>query len=159
MRRKHLNDTDLQSLLAMLDRHSAHLVRLVDDLLDVSRLTQGTIRVHSQVLDIASVVARAVEASRPVIDAHAHTLCLARQRIPDAVAGVRTSSRWASQLSGYPFPDRLPEVQWKSESWFSHRVCKDHIPCPVFGLYEDHDVVFLREDLTVCAKDQTTANF
>ena len=38
---------------------------------------------------------------------------------------------WASQLSGYPFPDRLPEVQWKSESWFSHRVCKDHIPCAV----------------------------
>jgi hypothetical protein len=41
---------------------------------------------------------------------------------------------WASQLYGYPFPDNLPDVQWKSESWFSHRACKDHIPCPVFGL-------------------------
>ena len=87
MRRKHLNDTDLQSLLAMLDRHSAHLVRLVDDLMDVSRLTQGTIRVHSQVLDIASVVARAVEASRPVIDAHAHTLCLALPEEPVQLTG------------------------------------------------------------------------
>jgi PAS domain S-box-containing protein len=87
MRRKHLNNTDLQSLLAMLDRHSAHLVRLVDDLMDVSRLTQGTIRLHSQVLDIASVVARAVEASRPVIDAHAHTLCLALPEEPVQLTG------------------------------------------------------------------------
>ena len=31
---------------------------------------------------------------------------------------------WASQLSGYPFPDNLPDVQWKSESWFSHRANK-----------------------------------
>src|SRR5450631_4412889 len=41
----------------------------------------------------------------------------------------------------------------KSESWFSHRACKDHAPCPVFGLYEDRNVVFLREDLTDSAKD------
>jgi hypothetical protein len=41
---------------------------------------------------------------------------------------------WAAQLSGYPFPDSLPEVQWKSEGWFSHRACKDHIPCPIYGL-------------------------
>ena len=60
---------------------------------------------------------------------------------------------WASQLSGYPFPDNLPDVQWESESWFSHRACKDHTPCPVFGLYEDRNVVFLREDLTDSAKD------
>jgi Zn-dependent peptidase ImmA (M78 family) len=79
---------------------------------------------------------------------------LETQRIEEAMKEwVLYVMTWASQLSGYPFPDRLPEVQWKSESWFSHRVCKDHIPCPVFGLYEDHDVVFLREDLTVSAKD------
>ena len=79
---------------------------------------------------------------------------LETQRIEEAMKEwVLYVMTWASQLSGYPFPDRLPEVQWKSESWFSHRVCKDQIPCPVFGLYEDHDVVFLREDLTDPAKD------
>ena len=65
---------------------------------------------------------------------------------------------WASQLSGYPFPDNLPDVQWKSESWFSHRACKDHTPCPVFGLYEDRNVVFLREDLTDSAKDHVAVH-
>ena len=87
LRRKHLNDTDVPLLVAMLDRNSAHLVRLLDDLLDVSRLTYGTIRLHSQVLDIASVVARAVEASRPVIDAHRHTLCLALPEEPVQLSG------------------------------------------------------------------------
>jgi hypothetical protein len=65
---------------------------------------------------------------------------------------------WAAQLSGYPIPDTLPEVQWKSESWFSHRACEDHLPCPIFGLYEDADVVFLREDLTDSAKDHVAVH-
>lgn len=60
---------------------------------------------------------------------------------------------WASRLSGYPMPDAMPQVQLEPESWFSHRVCRDHIPCPVYGLYEDHDVVYLRSDLTDSAKD------
>ncbi len=60
---------------------------------------------------------------------------------------------WASRLSGYPFPDALPLVQFEPESWFSHRVCHDHIPCPVYGLYEDHDIVYLRADLTDSGKD------
>ena len=65
---------------------------------------------------------------------------------------------WAANLSGYPFPDSLPEVQWESESWFSHRACRDHIPCPVLGLYEDGDVVYLREDLTDSAKDHVAVH-
>ncbi|HKU13575.1 MAG TPA: hypothetical protein VJQ52_04215 [Steroidobacteraceae bacterium] len=65
---------------------------------------------------------------------------------------------WASQLSGYPLPDELPEVRWESESWFSHRVCHDHIPCPIFGLYEDADTVYLREDLTDSAKDHVAVH-
>ena len=65
---------------------------------------------------------------------------------------------WASQLSGYPFPDKLPEVRWESEDWFSHRVCKDRIPCPIFGLYEDADVVVLRKEMTDSAKDHVAVH-
>jgi len=65
---------------------------------------------------------------------------------------------WASQLSGYPFPDTLPEVRWESEGWFSHRVCQDHTPCPIFGLYEDANVVYLRADLTDSAKDHVAVH-
>src|SRR5262245_45424604 len=65
---------------------------------------------------------------------------------------------YAAQLSGYPVPDTLPEVQFESESWFSHRACKDHMPCPVLGLYEDGEVVYLRNDLTDAAKDHVAVH-
>jgi hypothetical protein len=65
---------------------------------------------------------------------------------------------YAAQLSGYPVPDTLPEVQWESQSWFSHRACKDRMPCPVLGLYDDGNVVYLREDLTDAAKDHVAVH-
>jgi PAS domain S-box-containing protein len=74
MRHKQLSDTEVQRLSAMLDRHSAQLVRLVDDLLDVSRLTRGTIRVQRDLVDTASVMTCVLEACRLAIDAHGHTL-------------------------------------------------------------------------------------
>src|SRR5689334_14241406 len=65
---------------------------------------------------------------------------------------------YAAQLSGYPFPDQLPTVQWEPESWFSRSVCRNHTPCPVFGLYRDGGVVYLRSDLTEEAKDHVAVH-
>lgn len=48
-------------LLELMDRQSSHLVRLVDDLLDVSRITQGKIQVALRTLDLREVLRRAVE--------------------------------------------------------------------------------------------------
>src|SRR4029450_6104325 len=73
----------------------------------------------------------------------------------EGILDVMTS---ASQLSGYPFPDNLPEVRWESEGWFSHRVCKDHTPCAIFGPYEAADLIFLREHLTDPAKDHVAVH-
>jgi signal transduction histidine kinase/DNA-binding response OmpR family regulator len=58
----------------VIDRQVRHLVRLVDDLLDVSRITRGKIRLRREPVDVAAIVAQAVEASRPVIDARRHQL-------------------------------------------------------------------------------------
>lgn len=58
----------------VIQRQLTHLVRLVDDLLDVSRITRGKIRLQNQVLDISQVIASAVETSRPLIDASGHRL-------------------------------------------------------------------------------------
>jgi hypothetical protein len=51
-------------------------------------------------------------------------------------------------IIGYPLPDSLPELRFESQDWFSHRACKDHRPCPVFGLYDDHGVVLYVRDPT-----------
>src|SRR5262245_33486818 len=65
---------------AMIERQVETLVRLVDDLLDVSRISRGKINLQKQPVDVATIVARAVESSRPVIDARKHEL---RVTLPD----------------------------------------------------------------------------
>ncbi|AUX44499.1 hypothetical protein SOCE26_059630 [Sorangium cellulosum] len=58
----------------VLERQVGQLVRLVDDLLDVSRITRGKIMLESKRVDLTDVVARAAEASRTWIDAREQVL-------------------------------------------------------------------------------------
>jgi signal transduction histidine kinase len=58
----------------IINRQTKHLVRLVDDLLDVSRITGGKIRLDLEVLNAVSVVAAAVETSRPLIEESGHQM-------------------------------------------------------------------------------------
>jgi PAS domain S-box-containing protein len=55
--------------LGMMARQLAHLERLVDDLLDVSRITHGKIALRREAVELASVIDSAVETVRPLIDA------------------------------------------------------------------------------------------
>jgi PAS domain S-box-containing protein len=55
-------------------RQMGHLTRLVDDLIDVSRVTSGKITLRVEKLNLASVVERAAEASQPLINERMHTL-------------------------------------------------------------------------------------
>jgi PAS domain S-box-containing protein len=57
-------------------RQAQHLVRLVDDLLDVSRVATGKITLTKVQLELASVVAKAVEAAGPLLEHHRHQLHL-----------------------------------------------------------------------------------
>ena len=54
-----------------------HLVRLVDDLLDISRITRGTIELRREPVDLAEVVASAVEAVSPLLEERQHELVVA----------------------------------------------------------------------------------
>jgi PAS domain S-box-containing protein len=58
----------------MMERQVEYMVRLVDDLLDVSRIMRGKIDLRRQPIELATVVARAVETAQPVIDAGGHQL-------------------------------------------------------------------------------------
>jgi two-component system CheB/CheR fusion protein len=55
-------------------RQLQHITRLVDDLLDASRITQGKITLQRERVELAALVARAVETSRPLIEARRHQL-------------------------------------------------------------------------------------
>ena len=85
----------------VMDRQVTHLVRLVDDLLDVSRITRGKIQLRQELLAIGSVISSAVETSRPIIEAHSHNLALSVPEEPLLVQGdpARLSQVFANLLN------------------------------------------------------------
>jgi PAS domain S-box-containing protein len=74
MRQVETLDSSFQPSREMVERQVKHLARLVDDLLDVSRITQGSIRLRKEVVDLGAVVQRAVEGTRPLVESRAHLL-------------------------------------------------------------------------------------
>jgi PAS domain S-box-containing protein len=67
---------DLEWSKAVIERQARHLARLLDDLLDVSRITQGKIQLKKELVDLTQVITKAVEVVRPVIELKKHTLTL-----------------------------------------------------------------------------------
>ncbi|HET9207698.1 MAG TPA: ATP-binding protein [Burkholderiaceae bacterium] len=59
---------------AVLDRQVGQMTRLLDDLLDVSRLSRGQLKLRLEPLQLATAIEHAVEIARPVVDAGRHTL-------------------------------------------------------------------------------------
>ena len=68
------NSEVLTRVRGIMERQLGHMVRLVDDLLDVSRITRGKVELRWARLDVSQVIETALETSRPVIEASAHRL-------------------------------------------------------------------------------------
>jgi len=66
----------------MMDRQVDHLVRLVDDLLEVSRISRGTFELRLERVELATVVRNAVDTSNPLIHAAGHQLTVSMPREP-----------------------------------------------------------------------------
>ncbi len=70
---------------SIMERQLKSLVRLVDDLLDMSRITQGKIELRRQNVELASVVAQAIETVRPLIDRQKHELTVSLPTEPVSI--------------------------------------------------------------------------
>ncbi|MES2634499.1 MAG: PAS domain S-box protein [Pseudomonadota bacterium] len=66
----------LQKCRDIIDRQLTHMTRLVDDLLDIGRLTTGKIKLRLEPTSLADVVARSVETVRPLLEARRHTIMI-----------------------------------------------------------------------------------
>ncbi len=66
----------------MMERQVEHMVRLVDDLLDVSRIMRGKIELRREPVEVATVIGRAVETAQPIIDAEGHALTVSLPNEP-----------------------------------------------------------------------------
>jgi two-component system, sensor histidine kinase len=75
--RRHPDNLEVvQRAREIVERQVRHQAQLLDDLLDVSRITRGLIKLRKGSIDARAAVAAAVEATRPVIDARTHTLAV-----------------------------------------------------------------------------------
>jgi PAS domain S-box-containing protein len=74
MARREVKDPLVETMRQTIDRQSQNLTRIVDELLDVNRVARGQFTIERETIDLRDVLARAVETSRPLIDAHTHSL-------------------------------------------------------------------------------------
>jgi signal transduction histidine kinase len=88
-------DSVAQELAAVIQRQGRHMARLLDDLLDTSRITYGKIALRPEPFDLAAVLGKAVETSRPLLDARRHTLSV---ELPPEPLGVRADPTRLEQV-------------------------------------------------------------
>ncbi len=81
----------------VVERQVRNMARLLDDLLDISRVTRGTLHLHRSRVELQDIVDAAIETSRPHIDAKKHQL---RVDIPDAPCALNVDALRMSQVVG-----------------------------------------------------------
>ncbi len=73
-RRQRRGGNETEAMFQMMERQFTHLVRLVDDLLEVSRITRGKVELRLEQVALADVLRAAVETSRPLIEDCGHVI-------------------------------------------------------------------------------------
>ena len=93
--------TRLGGVRAMMERQVGHMVHLINDLLDIARVSSGKLVLQVQPVDLRDVIATAVETSRPLIDAAGHGLSvdLPATAVPVDADPVRISQVVSNLLS------------------------------------------------------------
>ena len=95
IRRVAPQDAKLAWATDVTDRQVSHLTRLVDELLDVARISQGKVVLQSEAVDLLAVIAHGVETVQPFIDARRHALML---QLPDGPVWLRGDFARLSQV-------------------------------------------------------------
>jgi PAS domain S-box-containing protein len=95
----------------IIDRQTSQMARLVDDLLDISRISQGKVTLHKEPVDLTAVVQQAVETCRPVIEPKRHDLTVSlpaepvrlqadRARLVQVVTNLLTNAAKYTEAGG-----------------------------------------------------------
>ncbi|MEO8707034.1 MAG: response regulator [Kofleriaceae bacterium] len=123
-------------MLDILDRQTQVLSRLVDDLLDLSRIKADKIELRPEQVELAEVVEAAITTSRPVIDGRAHTLVLHASTAPLRVVvdTVRLSQVLANLLNNaarYTRRGGRIDIELRSEdTWAFVRITDNGVGIP-----------------------------
>lgn len=89
LRLTHSNEPRVRNTTEIISRQIEHMTGLVDDLLDVSRVTRGLVKLNREVLDLREVLGAAIEQSRSMIEEHGHRLTVQMPPQPAWCSGDR----------------------------------------------------------------------
>ncbi len=90
MQLEELSSPTMRDCRDIIDRQLAHVTRLVDDLLDIGRVFTGKVKLQKEIVRLAEIVARSVEAARPLVHARHHHLSVQLPGTPVYVNGDPT---------------------------------------------------------------------
>ena len=85
-----LSDDEVTNIRQVAERQARHLARLVDDLLDVSRITTAKIQLRREPVDLVAVIGRVVEQVRPTVESHRHRFTVEVETAPLPMIGDPT---------------------------------------------------------------------
>nr|WP_052170254.1 response regulator [Massilia sp. JS1662] len=111
----------LARVYAMMDRQLGHLIHLVDDLLDIARITRGKIELKRETVDLKVIAQMAVETSAALIEAHGHRLDvdLPEEPLPleaDITRMVQVLSNLLNNAAKYtPAGGRIALSAWRED--------------------------------------------
>ncbi|MES2900895.1 MAG: PAS domain S-box protein [Pseudomonadota bacterium] len=141
------NPATMARIRDMLERQVSHMVRLIDDLLDIARISGGKLELKKSIVDLKTVIGGAVETSQPLIDAGRHALVLdiADEAMPVDVDATRIAQVIANLLNNAakytPTGGRI-ELSMRREGAHAVIVARDNgvgIPaaslCTVFDMF------------------------
>ena len=118
---------------AMMERQVGHMVRLIDDLLDLSRISQGQLQLRRERVELAVVMRNAVETSQPLIEQMGHALSLVMPTVPIYLDGDMT--RLAQVISNL-----LNNAAKYTERGGSIRLCAEQLGSEIVVIVEDNGV-------------------
>jgi signal transduction histidine kinase/ActR/RegA family two-component response regulator len=115
----------------IIDRQIGHMTSLLDDLLDVARVTRGRVVLEKELHDMRTIVRDAVEQARPMVDARRHHLSLAlptqaAQVIGDSTRLVQIITNLLNNASRYSPPGGIIALELTQDADMVHIAVRDN---------------------------------
>jgi len=126
-------DANTVRLVSTMERQVNHLVRLVDDLLEISRVTRGDFALRRERTPLASIVRNALENCGPVLQARGHTMNITQPAAPiwveaDPVRLAQVIGNLIDNAAKYTAPGGVIDVQVRHEDGFGVVSVRDNGP-------------------------------
>jgi PAS domain S-box-containing protein len=119
-----LDSNSFRNARDMVERQVDHMVRLVDDLLDMSRMMRGKIELRREIVDLATLFARGVETAQPIINSHGHVL---RVDIPQQPVKLYGDLVRLAQVVSNLLTNAAKYTEKAGRIWLTGEIAEDHV--------------------------------